>query len=40
MGDVAQAAVDVITQDIRSELAKEELVKEEPVAVFTPLTFH
>jgi hypothetical protein len=40
VGTEAQAAVDVITQDTMSPLARVVLVKVDPVEAFTPFTFH
>jgi hypothetical protein len=40
VGDVAQAAVDVITQLITSLFAKIGLLKLGPVTAVIPLTFH
>jgi hypothetical protein len=40
VGELGQAAVDVITQDTTSELANEVLVNVAPVDEFTPFIFH
>jgi hypothetical protein len=40
VGVEGQAAVEVITAEITSALAKDELVKVDPVPALTPFTFH
>jgi hypothetical protein len=40
VGDVGQAAVEVMTAETMSPFISEVLVKVAPVAVFTPFTFH
>jgi hypothetical protein len=40
VGTEAQGSVEVITQETTSPLARELLVKTDPVEAFTPFSFH